>query len=53
MAHDTWRELAEKASEEQYPEKLIALVKKLNEVLSQPAKRRTRTPDLAAAATQS
>ena len=53
MSHNTWRELAEKASEEQDPEKLMALVKKLNEILSQPAKRRTRTPDLAAAATQS
>jgi hypothetical protein len=36
MFHDTWRELAEKASKEEDPERLIALVKELNGILSQP-----------------
>lgn len=35
MFHDNWRELAEKATNEQDPEKLMVLVDELNRVLSQ------------------
>ena len=35
MSHDNWRELAEKATKEQDPEKLMALVEELTGVLSQ------------------
>ena len=35
MSHDNWRELAEKAANEQDPEKLLVLVEELNGVLSQ------------------
>lgn len=35
MFHDNWRELAEKATSEQDPEKLMVLVDELNRVLSQ------------------
>jgi hypothetical protein len=35
VSHDNWRELAEKATKEQDPEKLMALVAELNGVLSQ------------------
>jgi hypothetical protein len=35
VPHDNWRELAEKATKEQDPEKLMALVEELNGVLSQ------------------
>jgi hypothetical protein len=34
VSHDNWRELAEKATKEQDPEKLMALVEELNGVLS-------------------
>jgi hypothetical protein len=37
MSDDNWRELAEKASKEQDSEKLMAIVKKLTGVLSQPS----------------
>jgi hypothetical protein len=43
MSNDAWRELAEKATKEQDPEKLMALVKERNGVLLQhitPAQRR-------------
>jgi hypothetical protein len=35
VSHDNWRELAEKATKEQDPEKLMVLVEELNGVLSQ------------------
>ena len=35
MSHDNWRELAEKATKEQDPEKLMAIVEELTGVLSQ------------------
>jgi hypothetical protein len=35
MSDDTWRELAKKATKEQDPERLMALVEALNGVLSQ------------------
>lgn len=35
MFHDNWHELAEKATNEQDPEKLMVLVDELNRVLSQ------------------
>jgi len=35
MFYDNWRELAEKATKEQDPEKLMVLVAELNRVLSQ------------------
>ena len=35
MSRDTWRELAEKATKEQDPEKLMVLVEELNGVLWQ------------------
>ena len=35
MSHDNWHEIAERASKEQDPEKLMALVEELNGVLSQ------------------
>lgn len=35
MFHDNWHELAEKATNEQDPEKLMVLVDELNGVLSQ------------------
>jgi hypothetical protein len=34
VPHENWRELAEKAANEQEPEKLLALVEELNGVLS-------------------
>jgi hypothetical protein len=34
VSHDNWRELAEKAANEQDPEKLMVLVQELNGVLS-------------------
>jgi hypothetical protein len=35
MSHDNWHEIAERASKEQDPEKLMALVEELNGILSQ------------------
>jgi hypothetical protein len=35
MSHDTWRELGERATKEQDPETLIAIVEELTGVLSQ------------------
>jgi hypothetical protein len=35
VSHDNWRELAEKATKEQDPEKLMAIVEELTGVLSQ------------------
>jgi len=35
VSHDNWRELAERASKEQDPETLIAMVEELTGVLSQ------------------
>jgi hypothetical protein len=35
VSHDNWRELAEKATKEQDPETLIAIIEELTGVLSQ------------------
>jgi hypothetical protein len=35
VSHDNWRELAEKATKEQDPEKLMVLIEELSGVLSQ------------------
>ncbi len=57
MFYDNWRELAEKATKEQDPEKLMVLVAELNRVLSQRegalALQKRGSPDCKPAGTQS